>query len=210
VETLNRELKENFNNLKLLAKINADNKDFSSLNKEERTRDSDTLYLTERSLLTLSNVWGPRKFVTSGCLAAIIFIDNQLRGINFRAPLMDRVVSRLQLSLSTVLDDLSQHDLKDSSVKAILWALFVGAIAADCRPSREWFIKRLLDFCDGLDMQTWEDTENILQGFLWPAPWQAQGRILWNEVEENRMKKYTTIPDATPDNNMEPEQDAME
>jgi hypothetical protein len=159
VETLNKELKENFNNLKRLAEKNTNNKDFSSLSKEERSRDSDILYVTERSLLNISNIWGPRKFVTSGCLAALIFTDNQLRGINFKATVIERVVGRLQVSLSTVLDDISQHDLQESSAKAILWCLFVAAMAAVYRLCREWYIEQLLDFCDVLDVQTWEDAK---------------------------------------------------
>jgi len=210
VEALNMELKENFNNLKRLALINAEKKEPSGITKEERRMNSDTLYLIEKSLLTLSNTWGPRKFVTSGCLAAIIFIDNQLRGINFRAQIMDRVVGRLQLSISTVLDHISKHDLQENAARAILWALFVGAIAAETRKCRGWFVENLLDFCDVLDVQAWEETEKILKGFLWPASWQAQSRVLWNEVEENCMMKYTTLPETTTGENIDTEHEHME
>jgi hypothetical protein len=210
VEALNMELKENFNNLKRLALINAEKKEPSGIAKEEGKRNGDTLYQTERSLLTLSNTWGPGKFVTSGCLAAIIFIDNQLRGINFRARIMDRVVGRLQLSISMVLDDISKHDVQKNAARAILWALFVGAIAAETRNCRGWFVEHLLDFCDVLDIQTWEEMEKILRGFLWPSTWQTQSHVLWNEVEENRMMKYTTFPEATTGENMGTERDPME
>jgi hypothetical protein len=210
VETLNMALKENFDNLKRLTQINGDKREPISIDKEESRRDSDTLYRTERSLLALSNIWGPHKFVTSGSLAAIIFIDNQIRGINFRARIMDRVVERLQHALGTVLNDISQHDLKENAARAILWALIVGAVAADHRPCRGWFVEQILDFCDILDIRTWEDTEEVLKRFLWPAAWHMSGRTLWNEVEENRLTKYMLFPEAPVAENADAEGDALE
>jgi hypothetical protein len=130
IATLNSILKENFDNLKTLAQLNGQRRETISIDEEDSNKDSDTLYRTERSLLTLANIWGPRKFVTSGCLAAIIFIDNILRGISFRAQIMDRVVERLQHALDTVLDDIPQHNLKENAARAILWSLISGAIAA--------------------------------------------------------------------------------
>ena len=196
VETLNLALNQNFESLRRLTQMNGDTEPIS-IGKEESKRDSDTLYRSERSLLVLSHIWGPRKFVTSGCLAAIIYTDNQLRGINFRAQIMQRVVERLKLSISVVLSNISQHDLKENAARAILWALVVGAIASDIRPCRGWFVERVVDFCDALDLQTWEEIERILKGFLWPPAWYTQGLILWNEVEENRLMKYTTFRETS-------------
>jgi hypothetical protein len=195
VEILNMVLKENFSNLKRLTQINGDKREPISI---------------ERSLLALSNIWGPRKFVTSGSLAAIIFIDNQIRGINFRARIMDMVVERLQHALGTVLDDISQHDLKENAARAILWALIVGAVAADHRPCRGWFVERILDFFDVLDIRTWEDMEEILKRFLWPAAWHISGYTLWNEVEENRLTKYMLFLEAPAAENIDAEGDALE
>jgi hypothetical protein len=84
VETLNLALNQNFECLRRLTQMNGDTEPIS-IDKEESKRDSDTLYRSERSPLVLSHIWGPRKFVTSGCLAAIIYTDDQLRGTNFRA-----------------------------------------------------------------------------------------------------------------------------
>lgn len=209
VETLNMALKENFDNLKRLSQMSGDNQAIS-IDKEESIRDSDALYRAERSLLVLSHIWGPRKFVTSGCLAAIIYSDNQLRGISFRAQIMDRVVERLQLSLGVVLNDISQHDLKENAARAILWALVVGAIASDNRACRGWFVERIETFCDALDLQTWEATEKMLNGFIWPRAWRAQFLILWNEVEENRLMKYTTFSEATLADHTDAEGDPLE
>lgn len=196
VETLNIVLKESFANLKLLTQINGGKREPISIDKEESRRDSDSLYRTEKSLLTLSKIWGPSKFVTSGALAAIIYTDNQIRGINFRARIMDRVIERLQHALGKVMDDIPQHDLKENAARAILWVLIVGGVAADYRPCRGWFLERILDLCDVLDMRTWEDMEEILQKFLWPAAWHKPGFLLWEDVEEYRLMKYMSFPEA--------------
>ncbi len=197
VETLNMVLKESFENLKLLTQRNGSKREPIRIDKEDSRRDSDSLYRTEESLLTLSNIWGPRKFVTSGALAAIIYTDNQIRGINFRARIMDRVIERLQHALGMVMNDISQHDLKEDAARAILWVLIVGGVATNHRPCRGWFLKRIVDFCDVLDMRTWEDTEEILQRFLWPAAWHKPGYLLWEDVEEHRLMKYMSFPEAT-------------
>jgi hypothetical protein len=212
VETLNIVLKESFDNLKMLTQINGSKREPISIDKEESRRDSDSLYRTERSLLTLSNIWGPRKFVTSGSLAAMIYTDNQIRGINFRARIMDRVIERLQDALGMVMDDISQHDLKDNATRAILWVLIVGGVAADYRACRGWFLERILDFCDVLDMRTWKDTEEMLQRFLWPAAWHKPGYHLWEDVEECRLMKYMSFPEApiADQGNVDEQGDALE
>jgi hypothetical protein len=197
VETLNLALNQNFQCLRRLTQMNGGDTEPISIDKGESKRDSDTLYRSERSPLVLSHIWGPRKFVTSGCLAAIIYTDDQLRGINFRAQIMERVVERLKLSIGVVLSNISQHDLKENAARAILWALVVGAIASDIRPCRGWFVERVVDFCDALDLQIWEEIERFAKGFLWPPAWYTQGLILWNEVEENRLMKYTMFPEAS-------------
>jgi len=209
VETLNMALKENFDSLKRITQRIADT-NTPSLDEKADIRDSDTLYQTERSLLVLSNIWGPRKFVTSGCLAAIIYVDNQLRGISFIARIMDEVVERLRVSIGVVLEDITQHDLKDNAARAILWALVVGAIASVNRPCRAWFVERVIDFCDALDLQTWEEAEKILNGFLWSPAWQTWGHMLWKEVEESRLMKYTTFSEATTGDNARAEGNILE
>jgi hypothetical protein len=212
VETMNMVLKESFDNLKLLTQMNKSKRAPNSTDKEESRRGSNSLYRTERSLLTLSNIWGPRKFVTSGSLAAIIYADNQIRGINFRARIMDRVIERLQHALGMVMDDISQYDLKENAARAILWVLIVGGVAADHRPCRGWFIEKILDFCDVLDMRTWADTEEILQKFLWPAAWDKPGYLLWEDVEEYRLMKYMSFPETpiADQGNVDEQGDALE
>ncbi|PVH86875.1 hypothetical protein DL98DRAFT_640558 [Cadophora sp. DSE1049] len=186
-------LKDNFTSLKQLANIDADT---TERGKEEKIRHSDKLYVTERSLLILANAWGPGKFATSACIAATIFLDNHLRGVGFNARLMDRLVTRLQFSMNMVLNDIFRHNANDKTAKAILWVLFVGGIAAEARPVREWFIMQLPGFCDTLGLKIYEEAELVLKDFLWAPSWQNQGQLLWMQVEEMRLLKNIVWPTA--------------
>jgi hypothetical protein len=85
---MTKELKDNFTVLKYFSEPGLVGRANNEKDKKRQIHDSDKLFFTERSLLNLSNCWGPSKFATSGCLAAIIFIDNYLRGIVFHARIM--------------------------------------------------------------------------------------------------------------------------
>lgn len=195
MEDLCLELKDNFTHLKHFAGLDADDIGHAKRSKEDKIGNSDKLYLTERSLLVLSNIWGPGKFATSGCIAATIFLDNYLRGVDFNARLMDRFVTRLQFSMNMVLNDISRYNANEKTARAILWVLYVGGTAAGGRPEREWFIAQLPDFCDNLGLKTFEEAEIILKDFLWAPTWQNQGRLLWMQVEEMRQLKNIVWPD---------------
>ncbi|KAH7418282.1 hypothetical protein BKA64DRAFT_195574 [Cadophora sp. MPI-SDFR-AT-0126] len=202
VETLNMGLKNNFTSLKQLTNIDADT---TERGREEKIRNSDKLYVTERNLLILGNAWGPRKFVTAACIAATIFVDNHLRGVGFNARLIDRLVTRLQFCMNVVLNDMSRHDANNKTVKAIIWVLFVGGIAAKVRLGREWFIMQLYGFCDTLGLETYEDAELVLKDFLWAPNWQNQGQLLWMQVEEMRLLNNIVWPTADDMINTHPE-----
>lgn len=184
-ETLNRELRDNFTALKHLAKINhrRDRHALSDEQKREMIRDSDRLFLVERNLLTLSNIY-PGKFITSGCLAAIIFLDNSLRDIPLEARIMGRLVTRLRTSMVLVLGDIPKHAVNTQSTRALLWVLYVGSIAAVVEYDKEWFIEHLREYCDALNMRSWEDIEVLLAEFLWSEAWNHQGRDIWTKVEK--------------------------
>lgn len=88
LQSMTKELKDNFTILKYFSNLGPLDRANNKEEKERQIQDSDKLYFTERSLLNLSNCWGPTKFATSACLATIIFIDNHLRGIRFHARIM--------------------------------------------------------------------------------------------------------------------------
>jgi len=189
LETLTSKFSENLTTLKYLARVNENDNGCSSGGKAHHIKDSDKLYFTERSLQQLSNLWGPRKFATSGCIAAIIFLDNSLRGIQLNSRLMDRLVARLHHSMQLVFEEMSQYSGKEKANNAIFWVLFVGGVASGVRRERDWFLAQLIDFKELLGVQSWEDAETILKEFLWPNIWYRLGSLLWNEVEDTQKMK---------------------
>lgn len=66
LEALSMELKDSFTTLKYFAEIDTSAGVYIRKGKDEKIQDSDKLYATERSLLVLANIWGPKKFATSG------------------------------------------------------------------------------------------------------------------------------------------------
>lgn len=183
-QTLNRELQENFTVLKHLSRINH-RKDGLSITNDQRIemiRDSDRLLLVERNLLTLSNI-SPGKFITSACISAIIFLDNNLRDVSFQAKIMGRLVTRLRTSMELVLGGVANHIVNPQSTKAIMWVLYVGSIAAVADSDKKWFLQRLVEYCDILSLKCWDDAETILGEFMWSEAWGAEGRDTWNEIE---------------------------
>ncbi|KAF8864166.1 hypothetical protein BDZ45DRAFT_721914 [Acephala macrosclerotiorum] len=201
---MTKELRHDFTALKYFSELGPVTRVDNEEGKRRQIYDSDKLFLVERSLLTLSNAWGPGKFAASGCIAATIFLDNYIRGIAFRARIMagspnerspsytlrnNKEMARLQFSMNMVLNDITRYNSNEGSTKAMIWVLFVGGVAAGARPEREWFISHLLSFTDALELQLWEQAEPILKSFLWPAAWQNLGRALWTHIEEAKTTK---------------------
>ena len=115
-------------------------------------QNSDRLLLTEFKLLALSRSPTSSKLVTSACMAAIMFLDKHLRGINFNARIMDRFVARLQTSMNEVLDTISPFDIDVKIARIVLWILYVGGTAAEKKPERAWFVTHLSYFCDSMQV----------------------------------------------------------
>lgn len=192
LNNLSQELKENFTKLKYLAKLNTEDDGHHRGEKIQQIRDSDMLYFTERNLQRLSNLWGPQKFVTSGCMAALIFLDNYLRGIQLNSRMMDRLVARLHHSMKLVFEEMPQHEGREKASNAIFWVLFVGGVASGTRPEREWFLAHLVDLSNWLAIQSWKKAEHILKTFLWPPTWDRLGRFLWNGIDDARLINMIT------------------
>lgn len=190
LQLLHKDLIDKFIDLRYLAGINSLPDRRQTVEREEQIIRSDQVYSTERNLLILSNLCGPRNFITSCCIAAIIFIDNHFRGIDFIARIISRHVARLKLSMELFLDDASGFAAHSTTPRTILWTLYVGGIAADSRPERGWFLAHLLDFCDLLGLNCWEDVGGVLKNFLWPVAWDFQGILLWECIEDVRVMRH--------------------
>ena len=189
LQLLHKDLIDKFIDLRYLVGINSLHRR-QTVERDEQIMNSDEVYFTERSLLTLSNLLGPRNLVTSCCIAAIIFIDNHLRGIDFIARIVSRHVARLKLSMELFLDEASGYAAQSTTPQTILWTLYVGGIAAGSRLERGWFVAQLLDFCDLLEVNCWEDAEGVLENFLWPGAWDLEGILLWECIEDARVMRH--------------------
>jgi hypothetical protein len=184
LQLLNKDLIDKFTDLRYLAGINSSFDRRQTIERDEQIMRSDEVYYTERSMLVLSNLCGPRDFVTSCCVATIIFIDNHLRNIALNARIIGRHVARLKLSTGLFLDQPSTFAAHSATPRTIFWTLYVGGTAAGGRPERGWFVEHLLEFCDLLELSSWEDAEGILKTFLWPVSWDFQGTMLWECLED--------------------------
>ena len=65
---LSKDLTDKFIDLRYLANLSLLPASRQTIEKDEQIMKSDAVYFTERSLLTLSNLFGPRNFVTSCCM----------------------------------------------------------------------------------------------------------------------------------------------
>jgi len=190
-QALGMDLIHDLINIRKLAAINVESHDRRNSSNHDSIRYSDKLFQTERRLLTRSNASGPGKFITSCCIAAIIFIDNHLRGIRLNARLIDRLVARLQVSMHSILSGVSIPSLSLNTIRAMVWVRYVGSTVNTVRNRSVTgrFNQALVDFCDTLGLQTWEEIEPIIQSFLWSATWDTHGRIVCNRVEEIRYNR---------------------
>jgi hypothetical protein len=71
----------------------------------------------------------------------------------------------------------------------LLWILVLGGIAASDTEEREWFVKSIAMVVKILQIGTWEQVTEIMEGFLWlDSACDAGGRILWAEVKSGRLR----------------------
>ena len=189
LQLLHGDLPDSFIDIRYLAGISSLFTRRQTIERDEQIMRSDKVYWNERKLLTLSNLGGPQNFVTSCSIAAIIFIDNHLRDIAFNARLIGRHVARLKLSIELFLDQPSNFTLCPTIPRTILWALYVGGIAAGNRPERNWFVTQLSERCDLLELNSWEDAEGVLKSFLWPLAWNSLGILLWECLEDAQIMR---------------------
>jgi hypothetical protein len=185
--TLSKDLTNKFAALRRVTALYPDGISKQDNEKNVRIHSSDEVYLIERGLLTLANLSGHRSIITGCAIAGIIFIDNHMRGIDFLARLMGRLVARLQLTMGLVLTDQPALVAPIPTRWAIFWILCVGAIASGSRSEKTYFFTNLVELCDILSIEQWEDAKDVLKKFLWPTAWDINGALLWKLVEETRL-----------------------
>lgn len=182
---LSNELTDCFKALRRVSGLYSSKLDCNEVAKEVRIHRSDEVYLLERRLLVLSNLSSSPSIITSSCIAAIIFIDKHMRGINFIAGIMAKFVKRLHLSLGRVFAETSVPAASVTTKRALFWILCVRSLASMNRPERLFFITKLASIYEMLDLKRWDDAEHILSRFLWPSSWDIESIQLRKDVEKS-------------------------
>lgn len=155
-------------------------------------QESDQLYLTAARLLVLINTSDPATILSSCCNATFLVLDNQLRNFRFSTRIMGRMISRLQVSLSLVLQTAVISDLNYYVLCAALWSLSVEAVAS---ATGKWepmllFREYIVRICNVLGLQEWSDLEAILRDFLWPLSWGIHAQDIWSDVSAFREARH--------------------
>ena len=101
---------------------------------------------------------------------------------------MARMIKRLQVSLSLVLQTARIEDLSHAVLYAALWSLSVEAVAsaAGMGDSRALFRSYKVRICDALGLERWLDFEVVLRKYLWPLSWEVHGQAIWSDVSAFR------------------------
>jgi hypothetical protein len=147
---LNPNLDSIFNNLSLLSTtLPSPNASIS-----ERNTFSNTLYLTEYALVTLSNESTNDSYLAATCLAAYMFLCLFVRQIPGNAKMYENLLSRLY-SLVHQFTDLGKEAYDENYLASLQFLLicFVGAVASRSCISkandweRNWWITSLSNRC---------------------------------------------------------------
>jgi hypothetical protein len=62
-----------------------------------------------------------------------------------------------------------------------LWVVSMGAVAAEDKEEREWFVRAFRRVVDGVGLGSWADVRRVLEGVLWMEELNRPGKRLWVE-----------------------------
>jgi hypothetical protein len=151
----------------------------SSVLPEENVAYSDKVYYLQHCLLAIihSPAYGQLDTVFAG--SALIFCCACFRDVNFNFRVIADGVRRLQNELEAL--DI-KYALTDSvSSTRLFWTVTMGAIAAEGKAERPWFIEKMKTVSPVLNLSTWESAKVVLEDILWQAQLDQFGRRLWRE-----------------------------
>ena len=121
--------------------------------------------------------------------AAALHVFSPLSGYYPDPALMvSTLMHKLRDSLKGVFLAIGTYD------KLILWLLSVGAISANNKPERSWFVGHLVVAATDLDLQSWDQ----MRGYLLELPWfdsfcETSFGLLWQETTTKRASLETSI-----------------
>ncbi|EED17370.1 hypothetical protein TSTA_112060 [Talaromyces stipitatus ATCC 10500] len=123
-------------------------------------------------------------FVTSRVypIAGSIFLCLWLRQLSIQSNVLDYLVDSLIYALDEI-----EHEQQYPSV-ILLWLLFVGGAAAEGRRTRQWFLGRLSNAVQTLNLDSWRRVKNVLEALPYVDECDEYLRRIWEELERSTIE----------------------
>ena len=187
LEPLGKDVSDIFADLRQLSHILASS-NTTELKRLDSLQYSDWLYCVKRALTDLSNCKRDAEKQILPCIsiAALILVEVCLRGISLNSGIIDRLVARGKTTLEVLSAGISIASADTATRIILLWVLFVCGTAATTRAEYLWYVCRVVELCDLLDLHNWEDVEVILEDVWWHSTWILPYVALWGEMETAR------------------------
>lgn len=149
---------------------------------------SDQLYSCKRALILLGQrPAGGRgtKVMVACCNAALILLELYYRGVRINSRLLGTSISRLQNSLQVIPlnDELISGNTEMG--RLLFWAIFVGGGVSIRRLEHTWFLSEMALIRFKRKINSWADTESILQSVLWHRSWSQPYCNLWGTISSS-------------------------
>ena len=112
-------------------------------------------------------------------LAALIYTNIVLR----KMPSASAVLSHFTNDLKFALEETDLSSLWPDRTELLVWVLFQGAAASTEAELKKWYLNHLVSVCKSLELQTWKEILQVLEGFLWAScDMVKRCKPLWYEI----------------------------
>ncbi|KAF8857735.1 hypothetical protein BDZ45DRAFT_744067 [Acephala macrosclerotiorum] len=95
-------------------------------------------------------------------------------------------INHLLHQLMTTLSTLLSHPTTQSNT-LLFWVFFVGGVSVANMPERAWFVSRLVEMAEEMDIDSWEAMKSNVRRVIWHERLcENSHRKLWEEVTAKR------------------------
>lgn len=122
-------------------------------------------------------------------LAALMYCGHCLRDIPLSHAVFRNGVSRLKTAVEgyqppmwDALDLDFDFRGKGLSTRKLFWVLFFGAVAAEGKSERAWFVRRMGMCAADLGLWEWQEAREVMESVLWQSELDANGMRVWGEI----------------------------
>ena len=108
----------------------------------------------------------PRELIMESCrIGALI----HLKTILPEHPSRDRMYKTLIEKLKSCIDGINRSGFESNGVvgELMLWLLFVGGTVDLGEVNKAWFVVRIFMVAKALELESWSEVKNVLQGYFW-------------------------------------------